>query len=390
MRASVDSWVSEHEPELIELRRDLHAHPEIGHEEYRTTKQICEYLIGLGLEPTVLPSGTGVLCEIGAGAGRVMVLRADIDALPILDSKEVSYRSTNTGICHACGHDVHTAALLGAAGALTAAGPLPGRVRLLFQPAEETLPGGALEVLQVGALSDVSAIFALHCDPRLDVGQIGLRVGAITAACDTVEVRLWGPGGHTARPQLTADLVYALGKVIVEVPALLSRLVDPRAGLSLVWGAVNAGIAGNAIPQSGWVKGTVRMLDRDAWVDAGTKVRDAIAATVAGTGVHAEVDYQRGVPPVVNDAAAVDVQRRAALRAVGEGGVTTTQQSMGGEDFGWLTSERRGALARLGVRSTEPDALTHDLHQGGFDIDERAIAIAARFMADTALEALGA
>ena len=386
---AVDSWVAAHEDDLIALRRDLHAHPEIGHEEYRTTKQIVEFLGGLGLDPMVLPTGTGVVCDIGAGPADhgVIALRADIDALPILDAKDVPYRSMNIGISHACGHDVHTTALLGAAAALANAGPLPGRLRLIFQPAEELIPGGALQVLDSGAMGPVSQVFALHCDPGLDLGQIGLRIGPITAACDTVTVRLSGPGGHTARPHLTADLVNALGKVIVETPALLSRRVDPRAGLLLVWGAVSAGVAGNAIPQSGSVRGTVRVLSRDAWVDAGTKVRDAIAAAIAGTGVTAEVDYERGVPPVVNEAGAFDVQHRAALATVGADGVTTTAQSMGGEDFGWLTGERDGSLARLGVRTPTPTAHTHELHQGSFDIDERAIAIATRFTAHTALEA---
>lgn len=399
-QAAVDRWVDRHADDVIALRRDLHAHPEIGREEYRTTKQIVEFLSGLGLEPTVLAGGTGVVCDLGpgregtgdGGVGNrdVIALRADIDALPILDAKDVAYKSLNVGSCHACGHDVHTAALLGAAAALVSAGPLPGRIRLIFQPAEELIPGGALQVVDSGAMKQVAQVFALHCDPSLDLGKIGLRVGPITAACDTVSVRLHGPGGHTARPHLTADLVNALGKVIVETPALLSRRVDPRAGLLLVWGAVSAGIAGNAIPQSGSVRGTVRVLSRDAWVDAGTKVRDAIAAAIAGTGVSAEVDYERGVPPVVNDAGAYDVQHRAALSTVGAHGITTTEQSMGGEDFGWLTGERPGALARLGVRTPLPDAPTHELHQGSFDIDERALAVATRFVAHTAVEALAA
>lgn len=391
-QTAVDRWVDRHADDVIALRRDLHAHPEIGREEYRTTKQIVEFLSGLGLEPTKFAGGTGVVCDLSGTSGSdnraVIALRADIDALPILDSKNVAYKSLNVGTCHACGHDVHTAALLGAAAALVSAGPLPGRIRLIFQPAEELIPGGALQVLDSGAMEQVAQVFALHCDPSLDLGRIGLRVGPITAACDTVSVRLNGPGGHTARPHLTADLVNALGKVIVETPALLSRRVDPRAGLLLVWGAVSAGVAGNAIPQSGSVRGTVRVLSRDAWVDAGTKVRDAIAAAVAGTGVSAEVDYERGVPPVVNDAGAYDVQHRAALTTVGAQGITTTEQSMGGEDFGWLTGERPGALARLGVRTPLLDAPTHELHQGSFDIDERALAIATRFVAHTALEAL--
>ena len=385
--AAVADRVAADSAALTETRRDLHSHPEIGHDEYRTTELICAYLSGLGLRPSVFPSGTGVLCDIGAGAWGV-ALRADIDALPIVDVKEVPYRSVHPGLCHACGHDVHTTALLGAASALVSAGPLAGRVRLIFQPAEEQLPGGAIEAVEIGAVDDVSSVFTLHCDPRLETGLIGLREGPITAACDTVEVRLSGPGGHTARPQLTADLVYALGRVIVEVPGMLSRRVDPRAGLSLVWGAVSAGVAANAIPQEGVVRGTIRMLNREAWDDAERLIRMLVHDAVAATGATVEVRYERGVPPVVNTASAVEIQRRAAVTVLGEAGVTTTEQSMGGEDFGWLLGARPGALARLGVRSPEDVGPMQDLHRGSFDVDERAIAIGARFLAETALEAL--
>ena len=203
--SAVAARVATDEAALIALRRDLHAHPELGHDEHRTTALICEHLVSLGLHPTIFPSGTGVLCDIGAGPDGV-ALRADIDALPIVDVKDVPYRSVHPGLCHACGHDVHTTALLGAASALVAAGPLDGRVRLIFQPAEEQIPGGAVEAVEIGAVEGVASVFTLHCDPRLRTGLIGLRDGPITAACDTVEVRLSGPGGHTARPHLTADL----------------------------------------------------------------------------------------------------------------------------------------------------------------------------------------
>ena len=186
---------------VVAVRRDLHAHPELAFAETRTTALIVAHLTSLGLAPEVLPTGTGVVCEIGSD-GPLVALRADIDALPLTDEKAVPYRSTVDGVCHGCGHDAHTAILLGAAAEL-AAQRLPGRIRLIFQPAEETVPGGATSAIAAGVLDGVDQIFALHCDPRLPTGQVGLRVGPITAACDHLDVVLRGAGGHTARPHLT-------------------------------------------------------------------------------------------------------------------------------------------------------------------------------------------
>jgi amidohydrolase len=307
--------------------------------------------------------------------------------LPLADTKDVAYRSRVAGTCHACGHDAHTAILLGAAAQLVRE-ERPGRIRLIFQPAEETVPGGALSVVDAGGLTDVSQIFALHCDPRLPTGQVGLRVGPITAAYDHLEVRLAGPGGHTARPHLTVDLVYALGQVITQLPALLSRRVDPRAAMSLVWGSVQAGRAANAIPSEGLARATVRVADRDAWEDAEKLIRELVAQVAAPTGAQVEINYQRGVPPVVNDAGAVAVQRRAVEAALGPAAIAATPQSMGGEDFAWYLERVPGALARLGV--AKPDGASYDLHQGDFDIDERALAIGVCYTVELALAACAA
>jgi amidohydrolase len=369
---------------LIELRRDLHAHPEVGYAEHRTTGVILEWLRGCGLQPSVLPGGTGAVCDIGT-CGPTVALRADIDALPIQDLKQVPYRSTAEGVCHGCGHDAHTAILLGAASELASAA-LPGRVRLIFQPAEETMPGGAVRVVAAGVLDGVDRIFALHCDPRLDVGQVGLRAGPITAACDEVAITLTGPGGHTARPHLSVELVHALGLLITELPGLLSRRVDPRAALSLVWGAVAAGHASNVIPSSGVVKGTIRLFDPVAWHEAQALLRELATQVVAPTGAVVSVDYIQGVPPVVNDADAVAVQRAAVLHGLGPSALAETAQSMGGEDFAWYLEHVPGALARLGVRP--PGTTAFDLHQGTFDIDETALAVGVRYTVALARQAL--
>jgi amidohydrolase len=202
-----------------------------------------------------------------------------------------------------------------------------------------------------------------------------------------VEVRVTGPGGHTARPHLTADLVYALGKIITEVPAALSRRVDPRSSLSLVWGRVNAGTTANAIPDTGVAEGTIRCLDDEAWHRAPDLLKDLIDSIAAGYGVNAEVSYQRYVPPTVNDQASAAMMASAALGVLGAGSVVQTPQSLGGEDFAWYLESIPGALARLGVRV--PGSTTSlDIHQPTFDVDERAIGIGIKVMAATAINAL--
>ena len=371
--------------ELVAIRRDLHAHPEISFDEYRTTRVIVEHLRALGLSPQVPAGGTGVLCDIGE-VGPLIALRSDIDALPVQDGKDVPYRSTVPGVCHACGHDAHTAILLGTASVLCSM-ELPGRVRLIFQPAEERIPGGALGIVAAGAMKDVEAIYALHCDPRVDVGRIGIRVGPITAACDMLEVLLSGEGGHTGRPHRTVDIVYALARLITDLPGLLSRRVDPRAVLSLVWGEVEAGNVSNAIPAEGSVRGTLRMLDHEVWETAESLVRPLVDQIVAPTGARSLTTYVRGVPPVVNDVDCVEVQRAAVLAAFGADALDETVQSMGGEDFAWYLEHAPGALARLGVR-TPGAATSFDLHQPTFDIDEAALEVGVRFMVHTALNAL--
>ena len=385
----VNQLVAALQPELVEIRRDIHAHPELGRTEQRTTRLIADRLRLSGLSPKLLP-GTGLICDIGPSpvetGRRRIALRADIDGLPVQETTGLPYASTVHGVAHACGHDVHTTALLGAGlvlAELHAAGELPTAVRLVFQPAEEVQPGGALDVLQAGAMDGIGRIFALHCDPKVDVGRIGSRIGPITSASDEITVVLTGPGGHTSRPHLTGDLVYALGQVITQVPAVLGRRLDPRSGVNLTWGAVQAGSAHNAIPASGSVRGTLRCLDVRAWEKASQVLHAAVEQVVAPYGVEVEVRHQRGVPPVENDERAVAVLEAAARDVLGEEAVQLTEQSLGGEDFAWYLTRVPGAMARLGTRS--PGGRTYDIHQGDLVVDERAIAAGAALLARAAL-----
>jgi len=358
-------------PELIAVRRQLHAHPELAFEEHQTTALLMRRLRAAGLEPRRLPQGTGLVVDIGSGP-RTVGVRADIDALPLHDATSTPYRSTLDGVSHACGHDAHTAIALGVALTLARRRELPGRVRVIFQPAEERIPGGALNVIAAGEVDDVDLMLALHCDPSLPVGEVGLRNGPLTAACDAVDITVSGPGGHTSRPHLTVDLVGAVGRVITEVPALLHRRLDPRAGLSLVWGSVHTGNALNAIPTEAHLAGTVRSLDRPGWAGVEPLVRDLVEEVARSSGAAVEIDYRQGVPPVVNDVTLVDALRDAVIRTKGRARVADTEQSLGGEDFGWYGEHIPVAMARLGVHGGGPRV---DLHQPSFDIDEAAIEV---------------
>ena len=376
--------VDDLDDELIDIRRDLHAHPELAWTEQRTTDLVAERLAKEGVRVQQLPK-SGLIADIGPDSGPVVALRADLDALPVADRTDDPWRSVHEDVAHACGHDVHTASLLGAGLALQQVhqeSALTGRVRLLFQPAEEVMPGGALEVIAAGALDDVTHAFGLHCDPSLDVGQVGLRVGPITGAADSIRIRLIGRGGHTSRPHLTQDLTYALGVLVTQLPAALSRRLDPRAGASMVWGIVRAGSATNVIPASGELAGTLRMLDPVAWADAEQLVRGLIDQIVAPYGIEADVDYIRGVPPVDNEPRSTAVLADAVELTLGEAGIVSTTQSLGGEDFGWYLESVPGAMGRLGTRT--PGGPTFDLHQGDLRIDERCTTIGARVLAHAA------
>ncbi|MGW1264821.1 amidohydrolase, partial [Streptomyces drozdowiczii] len=253
-----------------------------------------------------------------------------------------------------------------------------------FQPAEEVLPGGAPDAIESGALEGVGRILGVHCDPKVDVGRIGLRVGAITSACDRLELSLDGPGGHTARPHLTTDLVTATAKVATEVPALLARRVDARSGLALTWGRLETGHACNVIPQHAELSGTVRCLDIKAWREAPDLVHAAIDEVAGMHRAKTVINYVRGVPPVVNDAAAIDLLAGAMSARRGPYAVEDTEQSLGGEDFSWYLEHVPGAMARLGVR-TPGDTRGLDLHRGNFDVDEEAITVAVELFTASAL-----
>ncbi|HAT1132878.1 amidohydrolase [Corynebacterium striatum] len=371
----VNAWFDSHRAEVISWRRHIHRHPETSNNEVETTNFIARTLKEYGLQPQRFPE-TGLMVDIGPDTelGR-LAFRADIDALPVTEVTGLEYTSENPGTMHACGHDVHTTIALGLACAMAdyqREHSLELGLRIIFQPAEEVWVGGATDVIEWGALEGVNSIFAVHVEPKLRVGRIGVRAGAITSATDVVELEVKGPGGHTSRPHLSADVVYALGKVITELPALLSRRVDPRTGTVLVFGQVNSGYAPNAMPESGTLTGTMRTADIAIWRDMQNLFSELVDQVLAPVGVEHELTYHRGVPPVLNDDVSTALLASAA-QAIDPQAVVQAPQSSGGEDFSWYLEHVPGSMARLGCWSGEGEQ--HDLHMGDLNVDERCIGV---------------
>lgn len=382
------NFLRRHGPSLVDFRRDLHRHPELSYKEFATTDKIANWLRANGLSPQILGGGTGLICDIGTGDQPRVALRADIDALAMDDLTASDYTSRVPGVAHACGHDVHTSVVLGAGIALQALDDLeqlPGPVRLVFEPGEETLPGGAVEIINEGWLKEVGVIYGLHCDPKLDVGQVGLRVGPITSGSDTVVVELRGPGGHTARPERTVDMVRVAGLVATQMPAVFAELAAPLGAAKLVFGSVHSGDAHNVIPGFARLKGTLRTPSQAVQDEAARLLEEALAQVVAASGAEWELIHARGIPAVVNDPESTAVMMAAAEAACGPDKVVPTEQSWGGDSFAWFAAEVPGTYARLGTHNPTWQQPRLDLHASTFDVDERAIGVGVQLLVNSAL-----
>ncbi len=369
-------------PGVIADRRHLHAHPELSFEETETARFVAERLASLGVEDIRTGvGGNGVTSFIrgtgaGAGGSRVVAVRADMDALPILEENDEEYVSNVPGVMHACGHDAHTSMLLGLARVLIdRRSSFAGTVKLLFQPAEELPPGGAIGMIRDGALEDphVDAVLGLHVASDIPAGKIGVREGSASASGDQFTIRIQGKGGHAARPQSTVDPVVVGAQIVNALQSLVSRNTDPvESGVVSVTAFV-AGEAFNVIPDTAELRGTIRTLNGD--------VRDLLerrlneTATGIGESMRAEVevDYVRGYPSVINDSAMYHLVREAAIDAVGDGRVMELPASMGGEDFSYFSMERPACFFMVGTRN-EDRGIVWPHHHPRFDIEEEGMA----------------
>lgn len=376
--------------EVVATRRDIHAHPELAFEEHRTAGIVAERLKALGLDVETGVAQTGVVGYLkGKHEGKTLALRADMDALPILEENDIEYRSQNTGKMHACGHDAHTSSLLGTAKILSELKDhLHGTVKFIFQPSEEKLPGGASVMIKEGVLNGVNAIVGQHVMPLIETGKIGICSGRYMASADEIYLTVRGKGGHGAQPHTTIDPVAITAQIITTLQTVISRTADPRIPSVLTFGKVIASGATNIIPESVYLEGTFRTFD-EKWRDqAHTQIRNLVEGIASSFGAKAELNIVRGYPVLYNDETLTDTVKHQIEAFVGKENVTDLSLWMASEDFAYYTQHAPGCFYRLGTRN-EAAGIVHGLHTPQFNIDEDALALSTGLMAFVALEQLG-
>ena len=373
--------------ELIEWRRDFHMHPEIGFEVQRTAARVADDLKKMGYRVTRGVGKTGVVAEIGEGSP-VVALRADMDALPILELNEIAYVSQNPGRMHACGHDTHTAMALGAAQLLIKE-KFHGRVRFFFQPSEELGDeegkSGAQRMVEDGCMKDVDYVIAQHVDSQAAVGTIGIGAGPASGGVDDWFGIVRGIGGHGAHPDKTVDPFFLSAHIIFALNAIISRRLDPFSTAVVSIGSVNGGFTENVIPETVKISGTLRFTEPAVQKQIHTEIRRAfeVAKTLGGD---YELKFEIGCQPMINDENVSAVIAQAGADLLGRERVTVPEKSLGAEDFGSFMEHAPGAMFTLGTRIE--DGFERPLHHPRFDIDERALPIGTAVLVETALRLL--
>ncbi|KMZ41901.1 MULTISPECIES: amidohydrolase [Bacillales] len=362
-------------PELVTFRRDLHMYPELSFQEENTAKKVADKLASFGIEVQTGVGGMGVVGLLKGGKpGKTVALRADFDALPIHDEKEVPYKSRIPGVMHACGHDIHTSGLLGVAQVLSEfRDELPGNVVFLHQFAEELPPGGAKAMVEAGCLEGVDVVYGAHVASELPVGTVGIGHGYITAAADSFEIVLYGKGGHGAYPHTSVDPIVLGSQVVMNLQQIASRQVDPLKQVVLsVCSFVGGGEAFNVIPDQVRLKGTVRTYDEEVRAAVEQSLKRIVEASCQAVGATCEIMYQRGYPATWNDETETPLLAEEAKRIFGEERVLKIPPGMGGEDFAYFAQERPATFFMVGGRNPEIQA-TYPHHHPKFDVDERSM-----------------
>jgi amidohydrolase len=390
----IQQYSSAYANEVVSFRTHLHAHPELSYQEYNTAKFIAKQLLSFGIQVHEGIAGTGVVAIIEGKnpTKKIIALRADIDALPIQEINSKEYKSTNKGVMHACGHDVHTASLLGTAKILNQIkSQFEGSVKLIFQPGEEKNPGGASIMIKEGVLENPapSAILGQHVFPLLPVGKIGFREGKYMASSDEIYLRVVGKGGHGATPELTIDPVVIASHIIIALQQIISRNASPKHPTVLTFGKITADGATNIIPDEVNIAGTFRALD-ERWREEGLRKIKKMAESIAeGMGGECEVDIHHGYPCLENDPMLTRSIKQAAEEYVGEENVVDIDLTLGSEDFAYYSQVIPASFYRLGTRN-ESKGITSYVHTPTFDIDEDALTLAPGLMAWMAIAQLRA
>jgi amidohydrolase len=374
---------------LVTLRRRIHQHPELGFEELETARLVAGTLTSLGVTVDTGVGKTGVIGHLGR-EGPIVALRADMDALSISEANDAPYASQVPGVMHACGHDAHTAMVLGAAMILSEM-ELPGRVRLLFQPSEEGTDAegksGAMRLVDEGAMRGVDAVLALHVDPRVETGQVKVGEGPICAAADSFQATIVGSGCHGAFPHLGVDPIFISAQVITAIQGIVSRRVAPEEPAVITVGSIHGGTTANVIPPEVLLKGTIRSMKESVRRQLWEELRKSLELSRA-LGGDFQLQIDPGFPVLSNDAATAGLIRRVATDFLGEENVHPETAEMGAEDFSILASQAPGAMFSLGVKCPG-SGRTLRLHSPDFDLDEEALPIGAAILAEAALRYLG-
>jgi amidohydrolase len=388
----IKKLAKENAENTIRQRRHLHQNPELSFCEFETAKFIAKELRALGLEPTEGVAGTGLVAVIEGNnpAKKTIALRADIDALPILEQNDVAYKSNNEGVMHACGHDVHTSSLLGAAKILVELkNEFEGTIKLIFQPAEEKAPGGASLMIADGVLQnpDVNGIIGQHVAPNIPVGKIGFREGMYMASTDEVYMKIIGKGGHGAAPHQAVDPILAASHIIVALQQIISRNRNPSFPSVLTFGKFNAEGATNIIPNEVYIEGTFRCMD-ESWRAEGLQKMQKMAEGMAeAMGAKCEFWIEKGYPFLQNNPGLTQSLRAYAAEYVGLENIIDLDLWMGGEDFAFYSQKVPACFYRLGTRN-EAKGIVSGVHTPTFDIDEEALEIGPGLMAYMALREL--
>jgi amidohydrolase len=373
--------------EIIEWRRDFHAHPELGFDVHRTAGIVADELEKMGYRVRRGVGKTGVVAEIGEG-GKMVAIRADMDALPILEQNETEYVSQNPGKMHACGHDSHTAMALGAA-MLFAKEKLPGRIRFLFQPSEEAADeeglSGAPRMVADGAMEGVDFVLAQHVDPNHPLGTIAINDGPCSGGVDSWYATIKGKGGHGAYPHTTVDPFYLLGHVILALNALISRRLNPFAPAVVSIGSINGGFTENVIPESIKLTGTLRFTMPEIRTKIHEEIHRALDIAKALGGDY-ELKIETGAPPMINDKMVSDAIESAGKDLLGKDNVFQLDKTLGAEDFGSFLNHAPGAMFTLGTQIAGREV--YQLHHPKFDLDERALPIGTAVLVETAMRFL--